>query len=265
MRILFVASEGLPFVKTGGLADVLEGLPNALAQLGHDVAVVLPQYRGIDAGNTLFPSLTVPLGPRIRFPGIRGGFTRRRVRYYFVNDPEFFDRENLYGDRSGDFPDNPERFAEFSRAAIEVAKLLFHPDVIHCHDWQAALLPVLARTVYARDPALVEVATVLTLHNLGYPGLFPRETLERIGLPAELFTLDGLEYYGKVNFLKGGMLFADYLTTVSRRYAEEIQTTEFGYGLEGIVRRRADRLVGILNGVDYSAWDPRRDRLIAAR
>jgi starch synthase len=265
MRILFVASEGLPFAKTGGLADVIEGLPTALAQLGHDVGVVLPHYRGIDAGEPLLPSLTIPLGSQIRFPAIRGGFTRRRVRYYFVDDPEYFDREHLYGDRSGDYPDNPERFAEFSRASIEVAKLLFHPDVIHCHDWQAALVPVLARIIYAGDPSLADVAIILTVHNLGYQGLFPRETLERIGLPAELFTLDGLEYYGKVNFLKGGMLFADYLTTVSRRYAQEIQTSEFGYGLEGIVRRRADRLVGILNGVDYSAWDPRRDRLIATR
>jgi starch synthase len=265
MRILFVASEGLPFAKTGGLADVIEGLPKALAQLGHDVAVVLPRYRGLDAGKTLLPSLTIPLGSRTRFPAIRGGFALRRVRYYFVDDPEYFDRENLYGDRSGDYPDNPERFAEFSRAALEVAKLLFRPEVIHCHDWQAALLPVFARTVYASDPAFAEVATILTVHNLGYPGLFPRETLGRIGLPPELFTLDGLEYYGKLNFLKGGMLFADYLTTVSRRYAQEIQTEEFGYGLEGIVHRRADRLVGILNGVDYSAWDPRRDRLLAAR
>jgi starch synthase len=265
MRILFVASEGLPFAKTGGLADVIEGLPKALAQLGHDVAVVLPCYRGLEAGKAVLPSLTVPLGPETRFVAVRGGFARRRVRYYFVDDPEYFAREHLYGDRAGDYPDNAERFAAFSRAAIETAKLLFRAEVIHCHDWQAALLPVLLRTVYAADPAFAEVPTVLTVHNLGYPGLFPRETLERVGLPKKLFAMDGLEYYGKVNYLKGGMLFADYLTTVSRRYAEEIQTSECGYGLEGVVRARAGRVVGILNGVDYTAWDPRRDRLIAAR
>jgi len=265
MKILFVASEGLPFAKTGGLADVIEGLPKALAQIGHNVAVVLPCYRGIEAGKTLLPSLTVPLGTTTRFPGIRGGFARRGVRYYFVDDPEFFARDNFYGDRAGDYPDNAERFAEFARAAIEVARLFFPAEVIHCHDWQAALLPVFLRTVYAADPAFAQVATVLTVHNLGYPGLFPRGTLERVGLPKELFDVDALEYYGKVNYLKGGMLFADYLTTVSRRYAQEIQTSEFGYGLEGVLRRRAGRVVGILNGVDYSAWDPRRDRLIAAR
>ena len=264
MKILFVASEGLPFSKTGGLADVVEALPKALVAMGHDVAVVLPRYRGTKASAVLFPSLTIPMGDRLRFPAVAGGGIVAGVRYYFVDDPEYFDRDQLYASQGKDYPDNAERFAEFSRAAIEISKQAC-PEVIHCHDWQAALVPVLLRTLYAADPLLRAVPVVLTVHNLGYHGLFPREILRRLGLPESLFHMDALEFYGKVNYLKGGLIFADYLTTVSRKYAQEIQTPEYGHGLDGVIRKRADRLCGILNGVDYSAWSPEHDTFIAAQ
>lgn len=265
MRILFVASEGLPFSKTGGLADVVEGLPKALVALGHEVGVVLPRYRSTKVSAIVLPSLTIPMGNRLRFPAVADGTLVAGVRYYFVDDPEYFDREQLYGEQGTDYPDNAERFAEFSRAAIEIAKHVWPPDVIHCHDWQTALVPVLLRTLYADDLLVRGVPVVFTIHNLGYHGLFPREILGRLDLPENLFHMDALEFYGKVNYLKAGLVFSDYLTTVSRKYAQEIQTPEYGHGLDGVIRRRADHLQGILNGVDYSAWSPEQDKLIAAQ
>ncbi len=265
MRILFVASEGLPFCKTGGLADVIEALPKALVAQGHDVAVVLPRYRNMPIKNVLIKSMTVPMGTALRFPAIADGGRQGGVQYFFVDDPEYFDRDQLYGVAGKDYPDNAERFAEFARASIELTKQLWMPEVIHCHDWQSALVPVLLRTSYQADPQLSGVPVIFTIHNMGYHGLFKRDVLARLGLPETLFTIDGLEFFGHVNFLKGGLIFADYLTTVSRKYAEEIQTTEYGHGLDGVVRTRADRLVGILNGVDYAVWNPEVDSLIAAR
>jgi starch synthase len=263
MKILFVSSEGLPYSKTGGLADVVEALPKALVEMGHEVAVLLPQYHGNKIASTLVSSLTVSLGETLRFPAIGEGKSVAGVRYFFVSDSAFFDREQLYGDKNGDYPDNPERFAEFSRAAIEFTKRIWLPDVIHCHDWQSALVPVLLRTQHSNDPVVRSLPVVLTVHNLGYQGVFPEAVLSRIGVPHSLFSVDALEFYGSVNFLKGGLLFADYLSTVSRRYAKEIQTPEYGYGLEGVIRGRADRLVGILNGVDYGTWSPESDTFIA--
>jgi len=265
MKILFVASEGLPFSKTGGLADVVEALPKALVAMGHDVGVVLPRYRGTKAPGVLLPSLTIPMGDRLRFPAVAGGIHVADVRYYFVDDPEYFDRDQLYAAQGKDYPDNAERFAEFSKAAIEISKHVWLPDVIHCHDWQSALVPVLLRTLYAADPVLLPVPVVFTIHNMGYHGLFPREILSRVGLPESLFHMEALEFYGKVNFLKAALVFADYLTTVSRKYAQEIQTPEYGHGLDGMVRKRVDRLQGILNGVDYSAWSPEHDSFIIVR
>jgi starch synthase len=263
MKVLFVSSEGLPYSKTGGLADVVEALPKALVEAGHEVVVLLPRYRGNKVKVTVVSSVTVALGDRLRFPAIGEGQAVAGVRYFFVDDPEFFDREQLYGDKSGDYRDNAERFAEFSRVAIEFAKRVWLPDLVHCHDWQSALVPVLLRTQHRDDPAVRSLSVVFTIHNLGYQGLFPQADLRKIGLPDNLFTMDALEFYSKVNFLKGGLIFSDYLTTVSRRYAKEIQTPEYGSGLEGVIRGRAERLVGILNGVDYAIWSPEADTFIA--
>jgi starch synthase len=263
VKILFVSSEGLPYSKTGGLADVIEGLPKALHELGHEVAVLLPRYRGNQINATLISSLTMTLGGRARFPAIAEGKAPKGVRYFFLDDAEFFDRPGLYGDKDGDYPDNAERYAEFSRAAIEVVKRVWLPDVIHCHDWQTGLVPVLLRTEHANDPTVRSLPVVFTIHNLAYQGVFPSSTLARIGLPESLFSLDALEFWGKISFMKGGLLYSDYLSTVSRRYAKEIQTPEQGAGLDGVIQKRADRLVGILNGVDYAAWNPEHDRFLA--
>jgi starch synthase len=266
LRILFVASEGLPFSKTGGLADVVEALPKALVAQGHECAVVLPRYRGTKATAVVMPSLTIPMGgTRLRFPAIADGTVLNGVRYYFVDDPVYFDRDGLYGSGSGDYPDNAERYMEFCRAAIEISKHVWPADVIHCHDWQTALVPVLLRTSYSDDPLVKNMPVVFSIHNMGYHGQFPKSVLERAGIPLTEFHPGGLEFYGNVNLLKGGLVYSDYLTTVSRKYAQEIQTPEYGYGLDGVARGRADRLVGILNGVDYSAWNPEKDKLIAAR
>ena len=265
MRILFVASEALPYVKTGGLADVIEALPRALVKLGHEVAVFLPRYRDIKTSSVVLPSMTIPQGTRLRFPAIASGGVHRGVRYFFLDDPFYFDRDGLYGDRNREFPDNAERFTEFSRAALELAKQVWLPDVFHCHDWQAAMVPLLLRTSYGDDPVLFDLPVVFTIHNMGYHGIFAKEALTRAGIPPEVFHPAGIEFFGNANFLKGGLVYSDYLTTVSRKYAQEIQTSEFGFGLEGVVRTRADRLVGILNGVDYAAWSPDRDTLIPAK
>jgi len=266
VRILFVASEGLPFSKTGGLADVVEALPKALVGLGHEVAVVLPRYRGTKTPGLVLPGITIPMGgTRLRFPSVEGASPASGVRYFFVDDPAYFDRDHLYGGPSGDYPDNAERYSEFCKAAIEIAKQVWPPDVIHCHDWQAALVPVLLRTSYGDDPMVRDIPVVFTIHNMGYHGLFGRDALERAGIPVGVFHPAGIEFFGNVNFLEGGLVFSDYLTTVSRKYALEIQTREYGYGLDGVVRGRADRLVGILNGVDYGVWSPERDKFIAAK
>jgi len=265
MRILFVASEGLPFSKTGGLADVVEALPKALVARGHEAAVVLPRYRGTKAASNVIPSLTIPIANRLRFPAVADGTMLSGVRYFFLDDPAYFDRDGIYGGPTGDYPDNPERYSEFCRAAIEIAKHVWPTDVFHCHDWQTALLPVLLRTSYGDDPVVKDLPVVFTIHNMGYHGQFRRDAMARAGIPETLFNPGALEFYGDVNFLKGGLVYSDYLTTVSPTYAKEIQTPEFGYGLDGVVRARRDRVVGILNGVDYTAWNPAKDSLIAAR
>ena len=265
MKILFVSSEGLPYSKTGGLADVIEGLSRALAEAGHEIAVLLPRYRGNKIASVLFSGVTVALGDQLRFPSIAEPKSSGGVRYFFVDDPEYFDREEIYGDKNGDYPDNAERYAEFSRMAIEFTKRVWLPDVIHCHDWQSALVPLLLRKQHANDPGVRSLPVVLTIHNLAYQGVFPHTVLPKIGLPETVFTPDALEFYGNVNFLKGGLIFADYLTTVSGRYAQEIRTPEYGNGLDGVIRDRGDRLVGILNGAEYSVWSPEVDTFIAQK
>jgi len=264
LRILFAASEGLPFSKTGGLADVIEALPKALVAQGHELAVVLPRYRGIKTSMVVMPSVTIPLGGRLRFPSIADGTMLNGVRYFFVDDPGYFDRDGIYGNSAGDFLDNAERYSEFCRATIEIAKHVWPADVIHCHDWQTALVPVFLRSLYAADPLVKDLPVIFTIHNLGYQGHFPAAVLDRAGIPAEVYHPAGLEFYGIINLLKGGLVYSDYLTTVSKKYAEEIQTPEFGYGLDGVVRSRREHVVGILNGVDYSVWNPEKDKFIAA-
>jgi starch synthase len=187
------------------------------------------------------------------------------VHFYFVEYPPYFDREALYGTPAGDYPDNAERFALFSRSVLEASKVTGVPQIFHCHDWQAALVPVLLRTLYLEDPAFHDVGTVFTIHNMGYQGLFPADTLPLLMLPWDLFTISKMEFFGQVNFLKGALAYSDYVTTVSRKYSQEIQTAEYGFGLEGVLRDRAATVTGILNGVDYDEWSPQADKFAVAK
>src|SRR5438045_4503920 len=265
MHIAFAASECVPFSKTGGLADVVGALPRALASVGHQVSVYLPRYRQtkLTDAQTVDPSITIPFDDRYRFCSVVTGGNHSGVRFYFVDYPPFFDRDALYGTPAGDYPDNAERFALFSRAVLEASKILGVPQVFHCHDWQSALVPVLLRTQYAEDPAFRDVASVFTIHNMGYQGHFPADTLPLLSLSWDLFTISKMEFFGSVNFLKGALVFSDFVTTVSKKYSQEIQTTEFGFGLEGVLRDRASTVPGILHGVDYVDWSQRTDTCIA--
>lgn len=267
MNVVFAASECVPFSKTGGLADVVGALPKALAELGHSVSVYLPKYKQtkITDARTLLPSITIPFDDQYRFCSILDGGRQAGVQFYFIDYPQFFDRDGLYGTSAGDFPDNAERFALYSRAVLEASKILGVPEIFHCHDWQSALVPVLLRTSYADDPLLRNVATVFTIHNMGYQGLFPADTLPLLMLPWDLFTIDKMEFWGRINFLKGALVFSDYITTVSKKYSQEIQTAEFGFGLDGVLHERSGTVTGILNGVDYNEWSPEEDKFIAQR
>ena len=277
LNLLMVASEAVPYAKTGGLADVAGALPLELAKLGHDVILLLPRYRCLSESGRSFRAVcqlqvSTPQGlvdTLIEEDSIPVGNGDGRVRVWTIRNEAFFDRSGLYQDRGIDYPDNLDRFSFFCRATIEVMAYLsttcrWHTQILHLHDWQTALCAVYLNTVDRDRPEVQGARTVLTLHNVGYQGLFPGTQFEKTGLPPSLFTPAGLEYYGMVNLLKGGIMFADYLTTVSPTYAQEILTPEFGFGLEGVLRNRADRLLGILNGIDIDRWNPETDSYLPA-
>jgi starch synthase len=256
MRILMVAAEAAPFAKTGGLADVVGALPRALGRLGHSVDVVMPRYRGLDAGVPV-AHVTVPLGGQVAEAAI-WAVSESGSRTLFVDHPAYYDRDYLYGAVGHDYPDNPERFAFLCRAALEWAASSDRGyDILHGHDWQAGLLPVLQRQV--ASPGLQGVPCVFTIHNLAYQGIFDASWLPRLGLGWEWMNINALEFWNRISLLKGGIVFSRLITTVSPHYAEEIQTPEYGFGFDGILRSRSDDLMGILNGIDYDHWDPARD------
>lgn len=268
-RILFVASEMFPLAKTGGLADVIGALPKALAKRGHDVRVLLPKYRvtfSVDHRTDRIVDL-----PHISF----GGFTLGcgidesdvlkddGVTVYLIEHFGLYDRDRLYG-----YDDDWVRFGLLGKVALELPKALnWRPDIIHCHDWQSGLVPAYLKVIYRADAFFVPTATVFTIHNLAYQGNFDPSVRAALGLPPETFQMHGLEFRGRLSFIKGGLYYADMLTTVSPRYAQEIQTEQFGEGLHGLLRDRAQqgRLVGILNGIDYEVWNPQTDALLPAR
>lgn len=261
-----VASEATPFIKTGGLADVVGALPVALRAREEEVAVVLPFYRAarVPGASRIWQGHSVWCGTKQYSVDIHL-VTERNVPFYFVDCPPLFDREGIYVDSEGnDFPDNHIRFAVLSRAALALARWSFRPHVIHCHDWQAALVSTFLHSTLAGDPTFMGIKTLLTIHNMGYQGLFPKSALAEIGLDESVFHIGGLEFFGRVNILKGGIVYSDAVSTVSKGYAAEIQTAEFGFGLEGLLRARSGVLHGILNGVDYSAWSPENDPHLAA-
>lgn len=257
--VLMVLSEAVPFSKTGGLGDVGGALPAALVRLGHRVTVVLPRYAGSPDGTDVaaFAPGAWLGSPALRLLDHAGA---DGVTYRFVDCPEYFAREGVYGTAAGDYPDNHRRFALLSRSALETAvRRRERVDILHAHDWQAGLAPAYLTTRYATHPVLSAAASVFTIHNLAYQGLFPREALPSLDLGWETFTEGGLEFWGRISFLKAGIAYAHMVTTVSRRYAAEIQTAEQGFGFEGVLRHRAQHLVGIPNGIDVDAWNPARD------
>ena len=253
-----VASEAAPFAKTGGLADVLGALPPALARLGHHVDLLMPRYRGITAGLGA-GRVTVTMGGRVADVPVFA-HEAAGVRTYFIEQPEYFDRPALYGEANRDYDDNPERFGFLALAALEWAAASgARYDIVHAHDWQAGLVPVYLAIAYRDHPVLGGTPSVLTIHNLAYQGTFPAGWLPVLGLDVRLMQVDALEFWGRISFLKGGINFSRIVTTVSPRYAQEIQTPEFGFGFDGILRHRSADLIGILNGIDYDQWDPGRD------
>ncbi|MCI0341347.1 MAG: glycogen synthase GlgA [Planctomycetales bacterium] len=273
-RVLMVTPEAVPWAKTGGLGDVAGALPVALAARGFSVTLVLPYYRTVREGGHAVEET----GKLLRIPVGRGALdvvllrakgTPRGLETLFVRCDPLYDRPGLYGEKGRDHPDNAERFGLLAAAACEIARAPDlcpqAPQVIHAHDWQAALVPVLLATRYREDPVLQRVRTLLTVHNLAYQGLFPPEALDLWGLPRGLHDIRFLEFHGQVSALKGGLVFADRVSTVSRRYAREIRTEEFGCGLEGVLEERAQDLTGIPNGIDVGSWDPRADRHLPAR
>jgi len=263
-RILLVSSEAAPLAKTGGLADVVGALPAALRVWGDEAAVVIPRYGSIDlkGARRVWDSAPVFLGTT-RYDTVIYQ-APEEYPFYLVDCPPLFDRKGFYGEAGLDYPDNHIRFAVFCRAALNVARFLFRTQVFHCHDWQAGLVPVYLHTAFASDPTFLGLKTLFTIHNLGYQGLFPPAALTDVALDSSVFRPSGLEFFGRVSYIKGGIAFADALNTVSPTYAREIQIPEYGFGLDGALRARSSVLSGILNGVDYREWDPDNDSLLPA-
>jgi starch synthase len=258
MKVLFCVSEMAPFVKTGGLADVAGALPLALGKLDVEVRVMMPKYKTV----TTSPGHQVTSLKK----DIEAAKIGKNVLVYLINNDKYFDRDGLYGDALGDYPDNLERFSFYCRRTIEALKEInFKPDVIHCHDWQSALIPVYLKHKYRKDDFYAVIKTIFTIHNLAYQGLFAEEEYPKLELDWSLFGIEGLEFYGKINILKGGLLSSDLLNTVSPTYACEIQTREFGCGLDGVLKKRKNDLFGILNGLDYDYWNPHYDGYIYRR
>src|ERR1017187_3328225 len=258
-------------MKTGGLADAVGALTGTFADRGHEVSAFLPGYRDAlahpgAAGAERRFRLKIEMGDQYLSGDILAFSPRRNLTVYFVCREEFFDRRNPYGNGDRDYEDNADRFIFFCKAVVETMRLAaLGADIVHTHDWQAALMPLPLRDAERRFGVTLAMKTVFTVHNIAYQGLFPETSFQRTNLPEELFNKDGLEYYGQVNFLKGGIMFADRVTTVSPRYAKEIQTPEFGCGLEGVVQARVEDLSGLINGVDGSVWNPATDAMIPAR
>lgn len=269
MRILIATSEAVPFIKTGGLADVAGTLANEYRKMGMEASLILPFYRKIkkaakDFGiKPLGKEITVRLGDHIEKGKIWEGKTAEGAPAYFIDNNKFYNRDELYGTPDGDFPDNSSRFIFYDRAVLEILEALnLNFDVIHCNDWQTCLIPIYIKTIYKKD--FPKTATLLTVHNLGYQGLFRSPDMPLTGLGLDMFNINGLEFYGKISFLKGGILFADAINTVSTNYAGEILTPEYGFGLDNVLKKRSKDLYGIINGIDYNVWNPENDGLIPA-
>lgn len=261
MNILFASSEVFPFAKTGGLADVAGALPLALKELGHDVRVIMPRYKTVDkhsqALKDLNKTISVPIGMETKNGKLFEGKLFESVPIYFLDQPQYFQRDFLYGQPNQEYPDNASRYIYFCRGVLETCKEIgFQPDIIHCNDWQTGLIPVYLKITYKNDGFFSRTGTVFTIHNLAYQGNFQPSDISLAHLPWDVYNMEGVEFYDKFSFLKSGLMYSDILTTVSKSYKDEICTPEHGFGMDGILRSRENNLFGILNGVDYTKWNP---------
>ncbi|RLA93460.1 MAG: glycogen synthase GlgA [Deltaproteobacteria bacterium] len=270
LKVLFLSPEAIPFAKTGGLADVAGSLPEALKRQGVDVRMALPLYATVRKANInahlILKNLKVPLGKEKLVAQVLESETKGGVPVYLIEREDLYDRPNLYGNAFGDYYDNLERFTFFAHASLLISEnIAFKPDLIHCHDWQTGLIPALIKGPYKDHKTIGGTPVVFTIHNLGYQGLFPPEKLIITGLSKkEYFHPEGLEFWGKICLLKAGIVYSEAITTVSPTYAKEIQTPQYGMGMDGILRKRRESLFGILNGVDYCIWDPAQDSHLPA-
>lgn len=269
MKILIASSEAVPYIKTGGLADVAGSLLKELRTKKQEASLVLPLYSAIRSKYELHATgkaILVKMGSVSYRGSIFASSKADNPEAYFIECDELYGRPELYGTPAGDYPDNALRFIFFSRAVLEACiAMRIKPDVIHCNDWQTALVPLYLKTLYKGITYFSKTSTLFTIHNLGYQGIFDASTLPFTGLEKEYFIPDRLEFYGKLNLMKAGLLYADLLNTVSVSYAREIQQVEYGFGLDGLTRKRARDLYGIINGIDYAEWDPSRDTFIPSR
>ncbi len=269
LRLLMVFSEVAPFAKTGGLADVAGALPRALSELDCKVAIVMPFYNQfieeMITADPLVENLPVTLGSQVIDADVYRGQLNDAIDVYFIRRDEFFDRGFLYGTPKGAYFDNFHRFTYFCRAVLTVCPAVqFQPDVVHCHDWQSGLVPAYLKLIFEREDYWAQTASMFTIHNIAYQGQFPGELYPLTGLPNHFFTADGMEFWGGMNFMKAAIVCADAVTTVSPRYSKEIQTKEYGQGLEGVLQAHRHKLSGIINGADYEEWNPETDPHIAA-
>jgi starch synthase len=271
MKIVHAGSEMFPYVKTGGLADVVGSLATTLAGHGHEVAVFLPGYRAV-LGHALAACaerrlhLRIEMGDVFYTGDVRVFSPQKNLTVYLICREEFFDRCGPYGTGERDYEDNHHRFIFFCKGVVETLRLAeLHADIVHAHDWQTGLIPLLLRYAERRHGVTLALKTVFTIHNIAFQGVFPMRSFYRTNLPEELMSVDGIEFYGQMNMMKGGILFADLVTTVSPRYAQEILTPEFGCGLDGVVQARAEDLSGLINGIDPAQWNPMTDALLPAK
>ncbi len=267
MKILFAASEIAPLAQTGGLAAVMKSLPAALKQNGIETALVMPKYRHIEAEEDELALINIPVEDKL----IKGRIQRTtlpnsNIPVFLIEQDDYYDRDGLYTEQGRDYSDNLERYTFFCRAVLElIARGIFKADIIHANDWQTALIPVYIKTLFKDHLLLSKIKTLYTMHNMAYQGLFPIFHYPILGLGWEHFNIEELEFYNQINLMKGGIVWADAINTVSSTYAKEIQTIEFGYGLDGIIKENNARLHGILNCIDYNEWSPDKDSYISAK
>ncbi|MBC8181209.1 glycogen synthase GlgA [candidate division KSB1 bacterium] len=274
LKILYISSEVSPFAKTGGLADVSESLPKELKESAHDIRIFMPKYGSINERKFVLrevirlKDIQVPVGNKVAVANVKSSFLpQAKVQIYFIGNKEYFSRTGYYVDpkTNKDWKDNAERFIFLCRATLEILKKLhWQPDIIHCNDWQTALIPYLLKTVYQNDKFFKDIKTLLSLHNLSFQGIFEKKEFALLASSQDVSKPDSsLEFFGKINFLKAGIINADFLHTVSKRYAKEVQQSdEYGFGLQDILKKKSKKLTGIINGVDYSIWNPETDKLL---